>query len=357
MSAPPRTSGLSPVRQSTELPAGITRELVPLTAADGAACQGTLCAPTEGAHTALVLMHPTVSFLHHYALIPLAERGFAAFGADSRYAGNEAPLLMDKVGLDLEAALVWLRERYPKVVLLGNSGGGALAACVQARTHAADALILLNAHRGRAQVLTAWLDPAVTDEADPFSVDPDLDLFDPRHGPPFTPDFLARYRRAQGARNRRLSDWARSRAERFDQPFVVFRTAADPRFLDLRLDPSDREAGTYWGPDVRVANYAPLGLGRFSTCRSWLSQWSLDDSDAAAEPNLARAGVPVLVAQGTADQGIFPSDAQALFDASPLEDRELHWIKGGTHYFLGQPDHQRQAFDLIAAWLARRALA
>ncbi|HEX6548018.1 MAG TPA: alpha/beta fold hydrolase [Candidatus Dormibacteraeota bacterium] len=290
-------------------------------------------------------MHPTVSFMHHYALIPLAARGLATFGADSRYAGNEAPLLMDRVAADLSAAIAWLRERFERVVLVGNSGGGALAAYHQAHEAAADALVLLNAHRGRAQVLTAWLDPAVTDESDPRSLDPELDLFDPGHGPPFSSDFVARYRAAQEARSRRISDWARARLAEYDQPFVVHRTAADPRFLDLSLDPSDREAGTYWGPDVRAANYAPLGLARFATCRSWLSQWSLDDSEAAAESNLARCRVPVLIIQGTADQGIFPSDTQALVAAVPQAD--LHWIRGGTHYFWNQPDHQRQVYDLI----------
>ena len=339
-----------------QLPPGVRRELVPLTAEDGAACQGVLYGREDvRPGVALVLMHPTVSFLHHYALAPLAARGYAAFGADSRYTGNEAPLLMDRVAADLSAAIAWLRERFPKVVLVGNSGGGALAAYHQARHGAADALVLLNAHRGRAQVLTAWLDPAVTDERDPLSVDPELDLFDARRRPPFDPEFVHRYRAAQEARNRRISDWARERLRTFDEPFVVHRTAADPRFLDLSLDPSDREVGTYWGPDVRAANYAPLGLGRFATCRSWLSQWSLDDAEAEAEPNLAACQVPVLVVQGTADQGIFPSDTRALFD-SVRGDRELVWIPGGTHYFLGQPEHQRTVYETLERWLAARGL-
>lgn len=327
---------------------------MPLVAEDGAGSQAVLCRPPGRARVALVLMHPSVSFLHHYALIPLAGRGFAAMGADSRYAGNEAPLLMDRVAADLSAAIGWLRERFDKVVLVGNSGGGALAAYHQALAGMADALIFLNAHRGRAQVLTGWLDPSVSDESDPLSLDPELDMFDPRHGPPYRAEFAERYRSAQEARNRRLSGWARSRLEAgVDQPFVVHRTAADLRFLDLGLDPSDRQPGTYWGPDARAANYAPLGLARFATCRSWLSQWSLDDSPAAAEPNLARCSVPVLVIQGTADQGIYPSDTEALYGAA-RGDRELHWIRGGTHYFLGQPDHQRQVWDLIEGWLGKR---
>lgn len=287
-------------------------------------------------------MHPNVSFLHHYAAIPLARRGLAVFAADSRYAGSDAALLMPNVTLDLGAALEAMRERFERVVLLGNSGGGALSAWHLAEhPGAAQALILLNAHRGRAQVLTDWLDPLV----------PELSIFDARNGPPFGAGFVGRYREAQQRRNRRISAWARSRLPVKDEAFVVAKTAADPRMLDLTLDPSDRAVGTYQGPDVRAYNEAPAGLARFTTCRSWLSQWSLDDSVAAAEPSLARCRVPALVIQGTADQGIYPSDAQALFEAIATDDKELHWIKGGSHYFVGQPYLQEQVFDLLQSWL------
>lgn len=289
-----------------------------------------------------MLMHPNVSFLHHYAAIPLARRGFAVFAADSRYAGNDAALLMPQVSLDLGAAIAAMKERFERVVLLGNSGGGALSAWHLAEhPGAAAALILLNAHRGRAQVLTDWLDPLL----------PGLSIFDERNGPPFSPDFVVRYRAAQKQRNRRISDWARSRSAVKDEAFVVVRTAADPRMLDLSLDPSDRQVGTYQGPDVRAYNESPTGLARFTTCRSWLSQWALDDSVAAAEPSLAKCTVPALVVQGTADQGIYPGDAQALFDAIAAEDKQLHWVKGGSHYFVGQPYLQEQVFDLVQGWL------
>ena len=344
----------------------MTRELLALTAEDGAGVDGAFYlrsgAPPS---TALVLMHPTVSFLQHYALIPLAGRGYGALGLNSRFAGNEAQLLMEQVVLDLAAGVAELREQgFEHVVLVGNSGGGALAAFYQAQAEKpvpglprADALIILNAHRGRPQVLTAWLDPSVTDESDPLSVDPALDMFERRNGPPYRPDFVERYRAAQKARNLRVTAWARERLESAgDQAFVVHRTAADLRFLDLTLDPSDRVVGTYWGPDVRAANYAAGGLGRFSTVRSWLSQWGLDTSPVAAEPSLARCHAPMLFIQGTADRGIFPSDAQALFEAAGAEDKQLRWIPGGSHYFLGQPDLQREVYDLIEGWLTARGM-
>jgi len=371
---------VSPVRQGTALPAGVTRELVPLTAEDGGVPDGALYAPAARGRTALVLMHPAVSFHHHYALIPLAARGFTALGLDSRFAGNEGPLIMEQVLLDLAAGIRHLRGLgHERVVLVGNSGGGALAAFYQAQAEhptvtappaggppdltaadlpAADALVVLNAHRGRAQVLTAWLDPAISDESDPLRRDPDLDMFDARRGPPYDREFVSRYRDAQEARNRRITRWVQERraAGVADEAFVVHGTAADLRFVDLWLDPSDREAGTYRGPDVRAANAAATGLGRWSTLSSWLSQWSLDTTNAAAEPNLAACSVPVLFIQGTADQGIFPSDTEALYGASGASDRELHWVRGGTHYFDGQAELQAQVFDGMTEWLRRRKM-
>jgi pimeloyl-ACP methyl ester carboxylesterase len=375
---------VSPVRQGTTLAAGVRREPVALTAGDGAELEGLLYSPETVGGTALVLMHPTVSFRHHYALIPLAARGVTSFGLDSRFAGNEGPLIMEKVVLDLAAGITYLRGLgFAHVVLVGNSGGGALAAFYQAQAERAtvtappaggspdltvadlppaDALVVLNAHRGRAQVLTAWLDPAVTDESDPTARAPDLDMFEPEWGPPYSGEFVRVYRAAQEARNRRITSWVAGRRSELDhagvsdEAFVVHRTAADLRFLDLSLDPSDRAPGTYRGPDVRAANVAATGLGRQTTLSSWLSQWALDTTNAAAEPNLARCSIPALFLQGTADQGIFPSDAESLFAACGASDRELHWIVGGTHYFDRQPELQDQVFDRIIRWLRDRAM-
>ena len=331
-----------------------------------------------------MVMHPAISFLQHYALVPLAERGLAAMGVNSRYAGNDTFLFMEKLPLDLAAAVGHLRKQHEHVVLLGNSGGGALAAFYQSQAEApsiratptgeradlvaaalqpADALVLLNAHKGRAEILTAWLDPAVRDERELLISDPALDMFDPANGPPYDTAFLARYRAAQRERNRRITSWAKARLTELrdrgvrDETFTVHRTTADPRFLDLALDPSDREPGMYYGPDVRAANYAAQGLARTCSLRSWISQWSLDDTRASAADSLRGLQAPVLFVQGTADQGIFNSDVRELSAAAGAPDEDVVWIRGGTHYFIGQPEQLDAAMDAIAGWLERRGLA
>ena len=103
---------------------------------------------------------------------------------------------------------------------------------------AADGYVASAAHPGRPDVLTNWMDAAVVDENDPIATDPDLDLFDERNGPPYSADFLARYRSAQVARNNTITDWVerelkRVRAAGFsDRPFTVMRTWADPRMVE-----------------------------------------------------------------------------------------------------------------------------
>ena len=71
-----------------------------------------------------------------------------------------------------------------------------------------DAIAFLNAHPSRARLSTEWLDPSIIDEHQPFERDPTLDMFNPDNGPPFSAEFISRYRAAQLARNRRISAWA-----------------------------------------------------------------------------------------------------------------------------------------------------
>jgi hypothetical protein len=216
----------------------------------------------------------------------------------------------------------------------------------------ADLYVSLNAHPGRPDVLTAWLDPSVTDEADPLSVDPEVDMFDDRHGPPFSPEFVERYRAAQVARNDRITGWARGELDRlaaaggWDRLFNLHRVWADLRFTDLTLDPSDRQPGCYQG-DPRRANYGPLGIGRTSTLRSWLSMWSLEESQCVGAPHLARIDVPALVVQSTADRGVYPSDAQAIYAALGTADKTLEFLPG-EHYF--EDGGRDDVADLITTW-------
>jgi pimeloyl-ACP methyl ester carboxylesterase len=326
-----------------------------------------------------VATHYNVDFAEHYLAPLLAARGHGFLGWNTRYRGNEPYFLLEHALVDIGTGVRWLRETagVGTVVLLGNSGGGSLMAAYQAQATAphiraaapglrlpdavldlpaGDLYVSLNAHPGRPEVLTAWLDPSVVDETDPLSVDPELDMFDPRHGPPFATDFVERYRLAQRARNRRITTWVNAELDRlggagaWDRVFDVHRSWADPRFVDPTLDPSDRKPGCYAG-DPRRANYGPLGIGRSTTLRTWLSMWSLDESQCTGAPHLARVTVPSLVVQSTGDRGVFPSDARAIHDALGAADKRLVLVPG-EHYF--EDGGRDDVADLIAAFVAER---
>ena len=343
-------------------------------------CQGIYWTPSGvQPKTAMIATHYNVDFSEHYLAPYMAERGIGFLGWNTRYRGNEPYFLLEQAVIDIGVGVRWLREQGVEcVVILGNSGGGSLMGAYQSQAtepilrpafgmqlpdaaldlEPADLYISLQAHLGRPEVFTAWLDPSVTDELDPLSVDPSLDMYDAEHGPPYAPEFVARYRDAQVARNDKITAWAKAEITRlgekglWDRLFLVERVWADLRFTDLSLDPSDRAYGCYAG-DPRWANYSPFGLGRANTCRSWLSMWSLQDSQCSADEHFPRITVPSLLVQSTGDTGIFPSDAQAMFDLMGAKDKTKEMV-AGDHYFQHAGSRDEVA-DLVAGWVEQRA--
>jgi len=338
---------------------------------------GAFRAPAGRKKTAAIVMHPTSNFMGHYLIAPLAERGICCMGLNSRYMGNDTLLLMERAIQDLGAGVKYLRDAgYEKVVLVGNSGGAALASFYQAQAehltahqfpdgdpthlHAddlppADGIALCAAHQGRSKLLLDWIDPSVTDEHDPLSVDPALDMYDARHRTPYSPQFLTRFQGAQKARRDRIEQWAIDRLALLrstpgaprDQAFIVYRTHADPRCVDLSLDANDRAPGSVWG-DARQVNYSANAMGRTTSLTAFLSQWS-SRSQADGPSNLARTSVPSLLLTYTADQSTFPSTRDAWLKAGGERIRNVD-IVGGNHYLAGQPERVPQAADAIAAW-------
>lgn len=334
--------------------------------------------------TAIMICHPTANFLGHYALNGLAERGFGAIGFTTRYVGNDTSLILENCLLDMATMVEHLYAAgYERVVLVGNSGGASIVPYYQAHAlrptstapvgggpdlesaglRPADSIVLLNAHPCRARLSTEWLDPSITDEQRPFDREPSLDMYHPDNAPPYTATFIDRYRAAQVARNRRIAAWCEKELSWLasgegapdgleDIAFVVHGTGADLRFLDGAIDPSDRVVGvTLWGPP-QVANYMPAGISRVTTCRSWLNQWSLDHTNGDSLRWLPVITTPVLVVLGTADPTVLPHMAQQMYAAATSASRrDLHFVKGATHYFEDQPELLSEALDVVAAWI------
>lgn len=367
----------------------IEREFVSLVSATGQrngagfnTCQGLYHKPKgQTPRVAFIATHYNVDFSEHYLGDLMAARGVGFLGWNTRFRGNEPFFLLEHALIDIGAGVDWLRSRagVEVVVLLGNSGGGSLMAAYQSQSAGvtmqptpgmkipqavhqlppADLYVSLCAHGGRPEVLTAWFDPSVADETDPGSVIAELNMYDPANGPPYSEEFVARYRLAQQERNHRITRWCHDELARireqgmFDRAFNLYRTWADLRLMDGNLDPSNRQVGVCYAGDPKTANYSPRGIGLTNTLRTWLSMWSLADSYCSGEAHLARIRVPSLVIQSDADTGVFPSDAKAIYEGLGAPDKHLEMV-AGDHY-LQQPGSARdQVADLIVGWLSTR---
>ncbi len=333
----------------------------------------------------IIFMHPVGGGEYLPMPVALAKAGYPVIYCQSRYPSNDSALIMEKVVIDLGECIRHAKHKfgYDKIILAGWSGGGSLSLFYQSQAEnptitetpagdpvdfasknfiPADAIMLLAAHVSRSHTLTEWIDPSIVDETNPGLKDPSLDLYNPNNPnqPPYSEDFLKQYRQAQIERNRRITRWVKSTLEEMRQDgrtseefaFVVHGTMADPRWLDPTVDPNDRRENWCYLGDPKIVNNGPVGLARFCTLRSWLSQWSYDDSRADGEACARDISIPALVIGNTADDACTPSHTHRLFNAIKHNNKVMHEIAGATHYYFGQPEQLQQAVDICINWLA-----
>ena len=76
----------------------------------------------------------------------------------------------------------------------------------------------------------------------------------------------------------------------------------------------------------------PAGISRVTTLRSWVNQWSIDDTHADSLRWLSQIDVPVSVLLGTADPTVMPAMAQQMHDAAEhaAEQHHLAEVDGGS---------------------------
>jgi dienelactone hydrolase len=340
--------------------------------------------------TLFIFMHPTTTLQLLPMPTSLANAGLHVLCAASRYPKNDSALIMEKVALDMGAWVRWARETacYEKVLLVGWSGGGSLSLFYTAEAEQPtikatpagdpvdlttanllrpDGVIFIAAHLSRAETLTEWLDPSVLDEINPDRRDRELDIYDPDcpNKPPFTKDFVQRFRAAQVARNRKITAWCqekledlkkRNTAER-ERAFVVNRTMCDVRWIDPTVDPNGRKPNWCFLGDPRTANVGTAGIARYSSLRSWLSQWSYDLSNAKGPKNAARIRrTPVMQIENAADDAVPATHNPIIRAALATPDKEYKSIEGATHYYLGQPEQLRICIDTLTDWSQRKGL-
>ena len=368
----------------------IPRESIRLVSPDGALVRGILWTPPNGTpwKTAIILSHPRGDFSVHYACPLLAAAGYAVLGFGTRYMNNDTDCLHESCIVDVKTVHdEMIRRGAEAVVLLGNSGGGSLMALAHAELGIGSGWIGMAAHPGEGVFMNQVIDPSVADEHDPFSTIPELDMYNPDNGWRPWPepcvydrDWLATYRVAQVARVARIDAVAKAsiaesidaggrlrgvdkdvdtgawrefrRRAVFTQYLTIYRTLADPAYLDLSIDPDERPMGSLFAfPDPFDANYGRGGLARTMTARGWLSTWSGLSSHAKLADTMPKVTVPTILVHPTADTEIRMWQAEEIVANAGATDVTYVPLKGAPHYLEG---HRTEALAIVADWLAKR---
>jgi pimeloyl-ACP methyl ester carboxylesterase len=223
--------------------------------------------------TGAVVMHPRGDFQHHYVIPRLVEAGVAVLAATTRNPNNDTTTVHEEIVLDVASCVSHLKNArgVTSIVLIGNSGGGALNGFYQSQAVArkgarlattpggrttrlnqvemlpADAMIYIAAHKGEGMIMNEIVDPAVVDEASPHLSDAVLDMYDEANGfrTPSALDgsdaewceygdsFVQRFRAAQLARVARIDAIARALIAENDRAEQLH---ADPDFQRLTAD-------------------------------------------------------------------------------------------------------------------------
>ena len=368
----------------------LDREAIRLVSADGALVTGIVWTPAHGrtSRTWILLAHPRGDFSVHYAAPLLAAAGLPVIAFNTRYLNNDTDCLHELAARDVVTAHgEAIRRGAESVVLLGNSGGGSLMALAHVDHGIGDAWVGLAAHPGEGVFMGQVIDPSVTDEDDPLSVDPDLDMYALENGwrpwpEPCSYDsaWVVRYRAAQRDRISRIDErahlaiqsaseardeartldrhadpeaWGSARRRSVNTPYLtIYRTLADPAYLDLSIDPDDRPLGSLFAfPDPLDANYGRGGLARTMTPRGWLSTWSALSSRARLADTMPAVRVPTLLVHPTADTEIRRHQAAEIASSSGASDLTFHELIGAPHYFEG---HRPEAMELVVDWIRAR---
>ncbi|HXC49636.1 MAG TPA: hypothetical protein VN634_02010 [Candidatus Limnocylindrales bacterium] len=402
------------------LPAGVRTENMPLVAEDRGESHGVLYT-RGGERTVVCMMHPRGDMSRHYAIPALLEAGYAAFGQAGRWLNNDVGLIHEMLIVDVAASMKELRKRFENVVLLGNSGGGALYTFYQSQATTkppgrltttaagdpydlnafempeADGIVQLATHLGQGVLMLGCIDPSVVREDDALSIDPSLDMFNPENGfaePPasssYSAEFLQMYRAAQRGRVARLDAIARNcivvqrhhQREMADEAFEdltfkqkqfvwrraflgrymeIHRTEANPAYCDLSIYPSKRDYGSFFSPRPDIFNSIEAGFGKLHTPRAWLSTWSGLSSRASTLECIPKIRQPTLVISYTGDNVVWIPDLEAIHQASGASDKQIHYVDGDH---LGLPPKcnpnapgRDGAMKIVTSWLRERFAA
>lgn len=362
-----------------------------------------------------VIVHPRGDYSRFYAAPGMARQGLGVLCMNTRYLNNDIDAQQERMLLDVAGGMRFLRDNGIETRLIfGNSGGGSLTTFYQwqaqldgseriSETAGGDRIALdredmplaqgqihVAVHVGEGHFMAKAIDPAVVDESDPVPTNLDLDMYNPANGRrPFPEpssydrEWLERYRVAQRERCDRIDAVAREmisrrkggsvdtnsadpevayeaeRVRRACPYIVIYRTLADPAYLDPSIDPSDRNLGTSFaeGLDPIIGNYGMNGLGRCMTPRGWLSTWSPRSTQADMRRSLSHIQIPSLFVGASGDSEILPGEFKEIVDSSQSSDKTVTQVEA-SHYL--RPLHEgdidpRIVLDgILDEWISSR---
>ena len=345
----------------------------------------------------MVVMHPRSDSRRDWRLQYFAKAGIASLGMASRHENSSEEERYEDIMLDIAGGVRYLREKVgvKKVFLVGHSGGGSLMIFYANQSGKkpgqrvkgtftgrgpdlnkfdlppVDLLVCSANHFGNQYTTVRKIDPSVTDEDDPTSIDPALDMYNPANGfapPPksskYSKEFLHKFEEAQQARYERLTQHALSifrekqmyqklmdssefqKLDPYEQIKVRrkatarhymknYRFTAIPEGTDLSIDPTDRDYGINSTPRPDWDNYASNTHPATVPIETFLDT-NTPFANVHALKNLPEVTIPTLFITGTADMQEYPSEREAMYKVSGAKVKQVVWIEGANHPYLPQ---------------------
>ena len=295
---------------------GVERELATLVASDGAVHDALFHLDERAARARRRRTGRRTAVLHSHGVMgnflvgtlrflatALARAGYPTLVLETRLANigqlfGEA--IFEDAVLDLAAGEEWLRERgFDSLVMCGYSSGATLATRYVAARNPVDL-------RGLACLGAPWGLPQSSERrSDTYGAEPS-------------------YRELAALIERRL--------------------AGDPDSTD-RIVVITRSRGPSASP----------GDSEVYTHRTWWHTRGPKAYPAMTHRQIVHVTAPILLVQGTADEVVFPEEAQQLHDLvreGGNEDVELVWIDGADHAFTNR---DIPTIDAVVRWLDPRA--
>ena len=361
----------------------------------------------------ILIMHSDISYLDFEFGPRIAAWGYRVLCAN--VSSGDAPL--DQKILDVGQCVGFARglPGVDTLVLLGHSGGASLMSAYQAIAEngpeifqgpekivpcsdrlaglpAADAVMFLDSNWGNGAMRVFSLDPAVTEDDNGVTLDPELSLFEERNG--FTPGgtsysdaFIRKFQQAQGQRNNRLTAYALSRVKaiesgegkyRDDEPMII--AGASQAFFnnklfaqDIRLLSRTRKPWPLLHGDGTITTEIVYSVRKpendFSltdsyergslptTVRKYLSNYALrttedygfnedsvfgidwDSSYNCTPGNVSGIRVPILILGMTASWEY--SAAETIAERAGSQDVTLAYVEGAQHFFNTAKDREQ----------------